>query len=68
MYYTKRCNECNQKIHIHVKANQNVLLKNCCTHLGEMKQPLYLGQTEKLFNAKFRIVTNDDGSKTRIFI
>ena len=55
-----------QKVHIHVKANQNVIIKNRCEHIED--KPLYLVQTERLFEAKFRIVTNDDGSKTRIFL
>jgi len=66
MYYTKRCPECGQKVHIHVKAKQSVIIKNRCEHIED--KPLYLRQTEQLFGAKFRVVTNDDGSKTRIFL
>jgi len=66
MYYIKKCPECGQKVNAHVKSNQQIYIKNRCEHLGG--KPLYLGQAEKLFNAKFRMVTNDDGSKTRIFL
>ena len=66
MYYTKKCPECGQKAHVHVRADQKVLLKNVCKCLEQIKQPLYLKQTEKLFKARFRYIKNSYGNKIRL--
>ena len=64
-----------QPVHIHVKNNKRIVVKNTGTEcsirinngwLREVK--LSLRQTEQLFNAKFRMVTNDDKTKTRVFL
>lgn len=68
MYYQQKCPECGQIIHIHVMKNQKVYLNDCCECLINMKQPLFLKQTEELFRATFRTMTNEDGSKTKVFL
>lgn len=62
MYYIYGCPECGQKIHVRIINGRNAVLRNNCGHLPGTT--LSLRQIERLFKAKFRITTNDDGSKT----
>jgi len=68
MYYLHKLPNTDKLIHIHVKQD-GIRLKNIeGTMLNVLDEPRTIRQTEQLFNAKFRIVTNDDGSKTKVFM
>ena len=68
MYYLHKLPNTNKLIHIHVKQN-GVYLKNTQgTMLTTLDEPRTIREVEQLFNVKFRIVTNNDGSKTKIFM
>jgi len=57
-----------QKVHIHVKSDGVYIKNRQGTMLSVLDEPRTIRQTEQLFNAKFRTTTNNDGSKTKLFI
>ena len=67
MYYIKKPIGKEEAVHIHVKHNKRVKIKDFENGVLN-KTLLSLRQTEQMFNAKFRIITNDDKSKTKIFM
>lgn len=67
MYYIKKPLGVEEAAHIHIKGNGKIQIKNF--NDGVLKDVLLSAKlTEEMFGAKFRIVTNDDGSKTKIFM
>jgi len=67
MYYIKRYE--GQKVHVHIKHNNDVYIKNKQgTMLSVLDEPRTIRQTEQLFHAKFRVTTNNNGSRTKIFM
>ena len=66
MYYMKKLEE--QTVHIHVKKTGVYIKNRLGTMLSILDEPRTIKQTEALFNAKFRMVTNDDKSKTQVFL
>jgi hypothetical protein len=68
MYYIKELE--GNKAHIHIKtiSQRHVRIKNIDGWGWLRETVLSIKQTEDLFNAKFRWVTNDDKTKTRVFL
>jgi hypothetical protein len=66
MYYMKKYEE--QTVHIHVKSDGVYIKNRQGTMLSVLDEPRTIRQTEQLFNAKFRFTTNNDGSKTKLFM
>ncbi len=66
MYYMKKYEE--GTIHIHLKSDGVYIKNRQGTMLTSLDDPRTIRQTEQLFNARFQTVTNNDGSKTKIFM
>ena len=66
MYYMKKYER--QTVHIHVKSTGVYIKNRQGTMLSVLDEPRTIRQTEQLFNAKFRTTTNNDGSKTKLFL
>ena len=68
MYYIHKLPNTDKLVHIHIKQDGVYLKNRDGTMLSVIDEPRTIRQTEALFNARFRTVTNDDGSKTKLFM
>jgi len=66
MYYMKKFE--GKIVHIHIKQDGVYIKNRQGTMLSVLDEPRTIKETEQLFNTKFKIVTNDDGSKTKVFM
>ena len=66
MYYMKKLE--GKTVHIHVKSDGVYIKNRQDTMLSVLDEPRTIRQIEQLFNAKFRTTTNNDGSKTKVFM
>ena len=57
-----------QKVHIYVKSTGVYIKNRLGTMLSVLDEPRTIKQAERLFNARFRWVTNDDKIRTRVFL
>lgn len=66
MYYIKEIE--GKKVHIHVKRKGVYIKDRLGTMLSVIDEPRTIRQTEQLFHARFRMETNDDKTKTKVFL